>query len=93
MGFLSFKLTLVVLALRVCKPEGGRRVVTCLGDNGVRWPKAFSGGLENTKLIGGLVKAQPEARISSLSEDISVKPMSFKGLLVKPMSFKGLPVG
>ena len=66
MGFLSFKLTLVVLALRVCKPEGGRRVVTCLGDNGVRWPKAFSGGLENTKLIGGLVKAQPEARVSSL---------------------------
>ena len=53
----NFKLTPTVLALRVCKPEGGRRIVTCLGVKDFRWPKDLSGGLEVTKQTGGLDKA------------------------------------
>nr|POE91817.1 hypothetical protein CFP56_65362 [Quercus suber] len=75
----NFKLTLAILALRVCKPEGGRRVVTCLGAKDFRWPKALSGGPEITKHTGGLVKAQLMAKVSSLSEGTLVKPNSLKG--------------
>ena len=76
-GLISFELTPAVLALRVCKPEGGRRVVTCLGATEIKWPKVLSGGPEILDFIGGLVIAQPE---SSLSEDILVKPKPFNGL-------------
>nr|POE92308.1 hypothetical protein CFP56_71994 [Quercus suber] len=48
----NFKLTPASLALRVCKPEGERRIVTCLGAKDFRWPKVLSGGLEVTKQTG-----------------------------------------
>ena len=53
----KFELSLAVSALRVCKPEDGRRVVTCLGTTEIKWPKDISGGPEISELIGGLVKA------------------------------------
>ena len=54
-------------------------MVTCLGATEIKWPKVLSGGLEILDFTGGLVIAQPE---SSLSEDISIKPKPFNGLLV-----------
>ena len=75
----NFKLTPTVLALRVCKPEGGRRIVTCLGAKDFRWPKDLSGGPEVTKQAGGLDKAQPVATISSQIEGTLVKPNTLKG--------------
>ena len=45
----KFKLTPGFLALRVCKPEGGRCVVTCLSVEEFSWPKDLSVGLEVTK--------------------------------------------
>ena len=68
-----FKSTPAVLALSVCKPEGGRRFVTCLGAKEFSWPKDLSGRPEVTKQTGGFDKAQPMAPISSISEGILVK--------------------
>nr|POF14673.1 hypothetical protein CFP56_52659 [Quercus suber] len=59
----NLKLTLAILALRVCKPEGGRRFVTCLGAKEFRWPKVLNGGPKITKQSDGLVKAQPVATV------------------------------
>ena len=73
----TFKLTPATLALKVCKPEGGKRSVTCMGTNEFSWPKALSGGLELIIQSGGLAKAQPMETIFSL-----------KGTLVKPGSLK-----
>ena len=42
-----FKLTSANLALRICKFEGGPRVVTYLGEKVVSWPKDLSSGLED----------------------------------------------
>ena len=53
----KFKLTPAFLTLRVCKPEGGRRVVTCLGAKEISWPKDLSGGPKVTKQTGGLDEA------------------------------------
>ena len=78
----NFKWTLAILALRVCKPEGGRRIVTCLGAKDFRWPKDLSGGPKVTKQIGGIVKAQPMAIVPSLSEGTLVKPNTLKGVSV-----------
>ena len=88
----NFKLTPAILALRVCKPEGGRRIVTCLGAKDFRWPKDLSGGPKVTKQIGGIVKAQLMAIVPSLSEGTLVKPNS-EGTLVKPNTLKGVSVG
>ena len=63
----KFKLTPALLALRVCKPEGGRRVVVSYLDvKEINWTKNFSGGLEVSKQTGGLVEAQPVVQMSSL---------------------------
>ncbi|KAF3954810.1 hypothetical protein CMV_019889 [Castanea mollissima] len=70
----NFKLTSAILALRVCKPEGGRRIVTCLGAKEFSWPKDLSGGPKVTNQIGGLDKAQPMASVYSKSKGILVKP-------------------
>ena len=78
----NFKLAPAILALRVCKPKGGRRFVTCLGAKDFRWPKDLSGGPEATIHTGGLVKAQPVATVSSISEGTLVKPNSLKGVSV-----------
>uniref|UniRef100_A0A7N2R375 Uncharacterized protein n=1 Tax=Quercus lobata TaxID=97700 RepID=A0A7N2R375_QUELO len=48
----KFKLTPALLALRVCKPGGGRRVVSYLGAKEISWTKNFSGGLEVSKQTG-----------------------------------------
>jgi len=77
-GLLNFKLTPAILALRVCKLEGERRTVTCLGAKDFRWSKALSGGPEVAKQTGGLVKAHPVATVSSLSEGTLVKPISLR---------------
>nr|POF14618.1 hypothetical protein CFP56_64680 [Quercus suber] len=77
-----FKLTPAVLNLRVSKPEGGRRYVTCLVDKEFKGPKAVGGGLDITAPSGGLVKAQPMATVPSLSEGTLVKPKSFKRVSV-----------
>ena len=69
----NFKLTPAILALRVCKPEGGRRIVTYLG------AKDLSGGPKVTKQTGGLDKAQPVSTVSSQSEGTLVKPNTLKG--------------
>ena len=54
----KFKLTPALLALRVCKPEGGRRVVVSYLDvKEISWTKNFSGGPEVSKQTGGLVEA------------------------------------
>ena len=78
----NFKLTPAILALRVCKPEGGRRFVTYLGAKEFKWPKVLSGEPEITKQSDGVVKAQLVAIVSSLSEGTLVKPNSFKGCSV-----------
>ena len=75
----NFKLTPAILALRVCKLEGGRHIVTCLGAKDFRWPKDLSGGPEVTKQTSGLDKAQPMATVSSQSEGTLVKPNTLKG--------------
>ena len=53
----KFKLTPPLLALRVCKPVGGRRIVTVLSAKEIIWPKVVSGGPVVTKLKGGLDEA------------------------------------
>ena len=54
----KFKLTPALLALRVCEPEGGRRVVVSYLDvKEISWTKNFSGGPEVSKQTGGLVEA------------------------------------
>ena len=78
----NFRLTLAVLALRVCKPEGGRRFVTYLGAKDFKWPKVFSGGPEITEHSSGLVKAQLVATVFSLSGGTLVKLKSLKGFTV-----------
>ena len=83
----NFKLTPAILALRVCKPEGGRRFVTYLGAKEFKWPKVLSGGPEITKQSDGLVKAQLVAIVSSLNEGTLVKPNSFKGCSVSQSSW------
>nr|POE81734.1 hypothetical protein CFP56_19934 [Quercus suber] len=40
----NFKLTPAFMALRVCKPEGGRLTMTWLDAKELRWPKDLSGG-------------------------------------------------
>ena len=75
----NFKLPPAILALRVCKLEGGRHIVTCLGAKDFRWPKDLSGGPEVTKQTSGLDKAQPMATVSSQSEGTLVKPNNLKG--------------
>nr|POE85780.1 putative atp synthase 24 kda subunit, mitochondrial [Quercus suber] len=74
----KFKLTPAFLALRVCKPEGGRRVVTCLSAKEISWPKDFSGGLEITNLTVGLDEAQPVVQVPSLKKGSLVKPSAFQ---------------
>ena len=69
----NFKLTPACMALRVCKFEGGRRIVICLDAKELRWPTYFSGGPEISLQSGGLVKAQPVAKAPSLSEGTLVK--------------------
>ena len=61
----NFKLTPTILALRVCKPEGGRHIVTCLGAKEFSCPKDLSGGLKVTKQTSGLNEAQPMVQVSS----------------------------
>ena len=70
----KFKLTPAFLTLRVCKPEGGRRVVTCLGAKEISWPKDLSGGPEVTKQTGGLDEAQPVVQVPSHKKGNLVKP-------------------
>ena len=70
----KFKLTHAFLSLRLCKPEGGRRVVTCLGAKEISWPKDLSGGLEVTKQTGGLVEAQLVVQVPSHEKGSLVKP-------------------
>ena len=53
----NFNLTLTNLALRICKFEGGPRMVTYLGEKIVSWPKDLSNGLKNLKK--GLFKPNP----------------------------------
>ena len=91
----TFKMTPAVSALRVCKSEGGKRIVTNLGAKDVSWPKvssggpgakdvswpkASSGGPEILTQSGGPVKAQPV-----------VSSLALKGTLVNPgkASFDG----
>ena len=70
----NFKLTPPILALRVCKPEGGRHIVTCLGVKEFSWPKDLSGGLEVTKQTVGLDEAQPMVQVPSHKKGSLVKP-------------------
>ena len=70
----AFKLTPAVLALRVSKPEGGRRIVSYLGAKEISWPKDISGGPEVTKQSGGLEEAQPVVLVPSLKKGSLVKP-------------------
>ena len=70
----NFKLTLAILALRVCKPKGGQCMVTCLGAKEFSWPKELSGGPNVTKKTSGLDKARPVALVTSKSKGILVKP-------------------
>ena len=70
----TFKLTPALLALRVSKPEDGKRFVTYMGSKVFNWPKASSGGPEPINQSGGLVKAHPMETDSSL-----------KGTLVIPV--------
>ena len=53
----TFKLTLACLALRVCKIEGGKRLVTYLDAKDFSWPKNLSGEPEILKHPGGLAQA------------------------------------
>ena len=73
----TFKLTPDILALRVCKLEGGKCSVSVLGAKSSRWPKALSDRPDLLKQSGGLVKAHPVDKITSL-----------KGIMVKPNSSK-----
>ena len=70
----TFKLTPALLALRVSKPEDGKRFATYMVSKVFNWPKASSGGLEPINQSGGLVKAHPMETDSSL-----------KGTLVIPV--------
>ena len=70
----KFKLTPALLALRVCKPEGGRRVVTCLSVEEISWPKDLSTGPVVTKQSGGLDVAQLVEHVPSVKEGNLVKP-------------------
>ena len=74
----KFKLTPAFLALRVCKPEGGRRVVTCLSVEEISWLKDLCVGPEVTKQSGGLDEAQPVVHVPSLKEGSLVKPSYLK---------------
>ena len=69
----TFKLTPNILALRVCKPEGGKRIVSILGAKDPRWPKVLSDRPDLFKQSGALVKAHPVDTVTSL-----------KGIMVKP---------
>ena len=60
----TFKLTLAFLALRVSKPKGGKRFVTCMGKKDFNWPKVLSGRPEHINQSGGLVKAQSVETVS-----------------------------
>ena len=74
----KFKLTPALLSLRVSKPEGGRRVMTCLDPKEISWPKVLSGGPEIPKITAGLVEAQTVLQVSSFKKGILVKPSSFQ---------------
>ena len=82
MRVFNFKLTPAVLDMRVCKPEGGRRYVICMGTKEFRGGKVVGGGLEITKTSGGLFKAQSVATVPSLSEGILVNPKSVEEVSV-----------
>ncbi|KAF3970804.1 hypothetical protein CMV_005533 [Castanea mollissima] len=71
----KFTLTPALLALRVCKPEGGRRIVTCMDAKEISWPKDLSVGPEVTKQKGGLDEAQPAVQVPSLKKGSLVKPI------------------
>nr|POE62222.1 hypothetical protein CFP56_39548 [Quercus suber] len=62
------------MALRACKPEGGRRTLTWLDAKELRWPKDLSSGPEITNISGGPVKAHAVAKAPSPSEGTLVKP-------------------
>ena len=49
----TFKLTPTFLALRVCKPEGGKHSVTCIGTKEFSWPKVSSDEPELINQSGG----------------------------------------
>ena len=50
----------------MCKPEGGKHSVTCIGTKEFSWPKVSSGGPKLINQSGGLVKAQPVETVFSL---------------------------
>lgn len=63
----NFKLTFTNLALRICKFEGGPRLVTYLGEKVDSWPK----DLNKTR---GFVQAQPVATVNPIGENLPIKP-------------------
>ena len=76
----NFKLTPALLALRVCKLVGGRRIVTLLSAKEISSPKDVGAGPEVTKLKGGLVVAQPVVQMPSITKHRLVKPSSLQVL-------------
>ena len=60
----TFKLTPAFLALRVSKPKGGKRFVTCMGKKDFNWAKVLSGRPVHINQSGGLVKAQSVETVS-----------------------------
>ena len=73
----TFKLTPGFFALRVCRPEGGKRSIICMGTKDFNWPKVLSGKPELINQSGGLVKAHPIETVSSPKSNL-VKPVSLK---------------
>ncbi|KAF3967821.1 hypothetical protein CMV_008223 [Castanea mollissima] len=69
-----FKLTPASLALRVCKPEGGKRKVICMDAKELRWPMVSSDGPEVIKHIGE--SSRGSSRDNSGSPVFAVAPKS-----------------
>lgn len=70
----NFKLTSTNLALRICKFEGGPRLVTYLGEKVDSWPKDLSCGPKDLNKTRGFVQAQPMATVNPIGENLPIKP-------------------
>ena len=91
----TFKMTPAVLALRVCKSEGGKRIVTNLGAKDVSWPKVSSGGLGAKDVSWPKVSSGGPEIITQSGGPVKAHPvfssLALKGSFVKPgkASFDG----
>ena len=68
----TFKLTPATLALKVCKPEGGKRFVSCMDINEFSWLRVLSGGPKLIIQFDGLAKAQPWNHLRALWSNLDL---------------------